>query len=45
MKYIELRSQERKWSVAALCRVLQVSESGYYKYLRKKVNPTNMLIY
>jgi len=32
MKYIELCCQEGKWNVAALCRVLQVSESGYYKY-------------
>lgn len=39
MKYIELRCQERKWSVKALCRVLQVSESGYYKYLRNKSKP------
>jgi meiotically up-regulated gene 157 (Mug157) protein len=39
MKYIELRSQEGKWNVAALCRVLQVSESGYYKYLRNKSKP------
>lgn len=39
MKYIELRQQEEKWSVAALCRVLQVSESGYYKYLRNKGKP------
>lgn len=39
MKYIELRNQARKWSVVALCRVLQVSESGYYKYLRNKSKP------
>lgn len=37
MKYIELRCQ--KWSVIALCRVLQVSESGYYKYHRNKGKP------
>jgi len=39
MKYIEMRCQEGKWSVTALCRVLQVSESGYYKYLRTKSKP------
>lgn len=39
MKYIELCCQEGKWNVAALCRVLQVSESGYYKYLRNKSKP------
>lgn len=39
MKYIELCRHEGKWSTAALCRVLQVSESGYYKYLRNKNNP------
>lgn len=45
MKYIELCRQEEKWKVAVLCRVLQVSESGYYKYLRIKTNPINTLIY
>jgi putative transposase len=39
MKYIELCRQEGKWNVAALCRVLQVSESGYYKNLRNKSKP------
>ena len=40
MKYIELcRRQEENWSVAALCRVLRVSESGYYKHLRNKNKP------
>jgi transposase InsO family protein len=39
MKYIELGRQKGKWSVTALCRVLQVSESGYYKYLRNKNKP------
>lgn len=39
MKYIESRCQKGKWSVIALCRVLQVSESGYYKYLRNKGKP------
>lgn len=39
MKYIELCHHEKRWSITALCRVLQVSESGYYKYLRNKEKP------
>ena len=33
MKYI--RSTDGRWPVAVLCRVMQVSEAGYYKYLKR----------
>jgi transposase InsO family protein len=39
MKYLELCHQEKKWNIKTLCRVLQVSESGYYKHLRNKNKP------
>ncbi len=33
MEYINLNS--KKWPVCVLCRVMQVSEAGYYKYLKR----------
>ena len=39
MEYIALRSGEKDWTTVAICRVLQVSEAGYYKYRRAKKKP------
>ena len=33
MKYRFIQSQRTQFSVAALCRVLEVSKSGYYDWL------------
>ena len=46
MEYIALRSGEKDWPTSAICRVLQVSEAGYYKYRRAQKKPykyTNLL--
>lgn len=34
-----IRSNTAKWTVITMCRVLGVSESGYYKHLRNKDKP------
>src|SRR5665647_695767 len=39
MEYIALRSGEKSWTTVAICRVLQVSEAGYYKYRRAQKKP------
>jgi len=31
--------RRKKWSVALLCRVLDISESGYYKHVRNQDRP------
>jgi transposase len=34
-----IKQRQKRWTVAALCRVLGVSESGYYKHLRNAGRP------
>lgn len=34
-----IRSNTGKWSVNAMCRILKISESGYYKHLRNENKP------
>ena len=34
-----MERQSKRWDVHALCRALGVSESGYYRYLRRKDTP------
>ncbi len=37
MSYIDQKKE--KWSIKKLCRVMKVSESGYYKHVRSSDRP------
>lgn len=39
MRYAFAEEHADKWPVTALCRVLELSESGYYRYLKRKGKP------
>ena len=38
-RYAFAEERASKWSVKALCRMLSVSESGYYRYRKNKDKP------
>ena len=40
MRYAFAEERVSKWPVTALCRVLRLSESGYYRYLKRKSKPS-----
>ena len=39
LRYVFVEERTGKWPVKALCRVLSVSVSGYYRYRRNKGKP------
>jgi len=39
MKFAWIQTHQRRWPVAALCRVLTVSRSGYYAWRSRRVSP------
>ena len=40
MRYAYIKRQSKRWDVHTLCEALSVSESGYYRYLRRKNRPS-----
>ncbi len=40
MKYVFMEQHQGEFSVAAMCRVLTVSRSGYYAWLGRRGNPS-----
>ena len=40
MRYAYVERQSKRWDVHKLCQALSVSESGYYRYLRRKSRPS-----
>lgn len=39
MKFIFIRDHQREFEVKIMCRVLQISQSGYYVWLRRQAQP------
>ena len=40
MRYAYIERQSKRWDAHKLCQALSVSESGYYRYLRRKSRPS-----
>lgn len=40
MRYAYIERRSKRWTVQELCKALGVSESGYYRYLRRKGRPS-----
>ena len=39
MRYVFIENNKNKWTVKSICKVLGVSESGYYRYIKNKDKP------
>jgi hypothetical protein len=42
MKYVFIEKHQAEFSIKAMCRVLQVARSGWYAWLKRRYQPSQL---